>query len=65
MSAGLHRRLLVLETAGQADLPTLPALVVIGGDLEAKRAAFVATHGRPPELVLVIKRACARQPEKT
>ena len=61
MRAGLIRRLAALEDVRAAKLPMLPALVVIGeNDLEAKRAEFIATHGRPPELELVIKRACAR-----
>lgn len=61
MTAGLIRRLAAQEDAHAANLPTLPALVVIGeSNLEAKRAEFMATRGRPPEVELVIKRACAR-----
>lgn len=60
MSAGLLRRLAAIEQRQRDSLPQLPALVVIGeNNLEAERAAFIATHGRPPELELVIKIAPA------
>ncbi len=56
MSAALHRRLLVLETADKAPLPPLPALVVYPGqDAQAERAAFIALHGRAPKISLVVK----------
>ena len=61
MPAALIRRLAALEDAHAAKLPMLPALVVIGeNNVEANRAEFIATHGRPPEFELVIKLACAR-----
>ena len=61
MSAGLLRRLAVIEQRQRNSLPQLPALVVFDeNSLEAKRAEFIATHGRPPDLELVIKLACAR-----
>jgi hypothetical protein len=60
MSAGLLRRLAAIEQRQRDSLPQLPALVVIGeNNLEAERAEFIATHGRPPELELVIKIAPA------
>ena len=60
MSAGLLRRLAAIEQRQRDSLPQLPALVVIGeNNLEAERAEFIATHGRPPELELVIKIASA------
>ena len=60
MSAGLLRRLAAIEQRQRDSLPQLPALVVIGeNNLEAERAEFIATHGRPPELELVIKVAPA------
>ena len=58
MSAGLLRRLAAIEQRQRDSLPQLPALVVFGAnDLEEKRAEFIGTHGRPPELELVIERA--------
>ena len=60
MSAGLLRRLAAIEQRQRDSLPQLPALVVIGeNNIEANRAEFIATHGRPPELELVIKIAPA------
>ena len=60
MSAGLLRRLAAIEQRQRDSLPQLPALVVIGeNNIEAERAEFIATHGRPPELELVIKIAPA------
>lgn len=60
MTAALLRRLAAIEQRQRDSLPQLPALVVFGkNDLEAKRAEFIATHGRPPELELVIKIAPA------
>ena len=61
MSAGLLRRVAAIEQRQRNSLPQLPALVVFDeNSLEAKRVEFNATHGRPPELELVIKLACAR-----
>ena len=61
MPAALIRRLAALEDAHAAKLPMLPALVVIGeNNLEAKRAEFIATHGRPPVHILSIRRVSAR-----
>lgn len=61
MSAALLRRVAAIEQRQLDRLPQLPGLVVIGGDLEAQRAAFVATHGKPPEIEIVISRVCARR----
>ncbi len=58
MNAGLLRRLAAVEQRQLDSLPQLPALVVFDeNNLEAKRAEFIATHGRPSELELVIERA--------
>ena len=62
MSAGLLRRLAAVEQRQCDSLPQLPALVVMGeNNLEAMRAEFIAAHGRPPVVQLVIKRTCARE----
>ena len=61
MSGGLLRRVAAVERRQRNSLPQLPALVMIGeNNVEEKRAEFIATHGRPPKLELVIKRICAR-----
>lgn len=54
--ARLEARVLALETASKAPLPPLPALVIHPGqDAQAERAAFIALHGRAPEISLVVK----------
>ena len=57
----LHARLAVLEGKHASRLPMLPALVLMPSqNHDAAHAQFCAAHGRPPELVLIIKRACAQ-----
>ena len=64
MSAGLLRRVAAIEQRHHAHLPPLPALVLRGDDHDRQRAEFVATHGRPPELVIEVK-LVRPQPEET
>jgi hypothetical protein len=57
----LHARMAVLEGKHAALLPMLPALVLMSSENhDAAHAQFSATHDKPPELVLIIKRASAQ-----
>lgn len=56
MSTTTKRRVEALERAHADRLPLLPGLVVYPGeDRDERLAAFVAEHGRPPEVELVIR----------
>ena len=62
MSTITKRRIEALERAHADRLPLLPGLVVVPGeDLDERRRAFIAEHGRPPEVELVIKVSDARR----
>ena len=59
--ATLSARLDLLEDEHAAKIPMLPALVLMSNqDPDAERAQFIAKHGRPPEHVLIIRRASAQ-----
>lgn len=57
MTAGLLRRVAAIEQRQQARLPPLPVLLLRGDDSDHQRQRdeFVVTHGRQPELVIVIR----------
>ena len=57
LSAGLA----LLEDKRAAKMPMLPALVLMPNqDYDAERVQFIATHGRVPVHVLIIRRASAQ-----
>ena len=56
MSTITKRRVEALERAHADRLPMLPGLVVVPGeDRDERRRAFIAEHGRPPDVELVIR----------
>ena len=59
--ATLSARLDLLEDKQAAKMPMLPALVLmLNQDHDAERAQFIATHGRAPVHILLIRRASAQ-----
>ena len=67
MSAGLLRRVAAIEQRLHAHLPPLPVLLLRGDDSDhdRQRAEFLATHGRPPELVIVLRIVRPQHTEET
>lgn len=55
--SGLLRRVAAIEQRHHAHLPPLPVLLLRGDDSDHQRQRdeFLATHGRPPLLVIVIR----------
>ena len=57
----LTDRLRILESRQDESLSMLPGLVLMPSqNHDAEHAKFIATHGRPPSIVVVIKRVSAR-----
>ena len=66
-AAALHRRLLAIEQRRHTHLPPLPVLLLRGDDSDHQRQRdeFLATHGRPPLLVIVIRLVRPQHTEET